>query len=204
MLAYTSCRGKLLFSISRHSHSLYTLFVVPGSISGVFRAPIRAIHTSGEQQLSCFVYLELLEGDPLTVQVTAVEYARRQREELLRREFGSWLLEDHIEQSVIATDLAGTVGASVAVLSPSEFLDRIILQPTTQLLPPSHIWHHFLLYNSSVLEQICYGALSVDTRRGRRTEYRESDILRHDTGTGGGDYSKARARRALERILLCA
>ena len=83
----------------------------PGSISGVFRAPIRAIHTSGEQQLACLVYLERLKDEPDTIHVTAVEYSRRQREKLLRREFGSWLLEDHIEKSVIATDLEGNVGA---------------------------------------------------------------------------------------------
>jgi len=87
----------------------------------VFRSPIRAIHTSGEMELSCFVHLELLEleragggdtDDPpedRICKLTAIEFSRQYRETKLRQEFGSWLLEEHIEKAVMATDPVGTV-----------------------------------------------------------------------------------------------
>jgi len=77
------------------------------SIHGVFRSPIRAIHTCGPEALACFVHISLL--DEHSFQLTAIEYSRSQREKKLRQEFGSWLLEEHIEKSVIATDPIGTV-----------------------------------------------------------------------------------------------
>jgi PAS domain S-box-containing protein len=43
------------------------------------------------------------------VLLSAFELSRQYREKMLRQEFGSWLLEDHIEQAVIATDPLGTV-----------------------------------------------------------------------------------------------
>ncbi|CAB9506203.1 sensor kinase/phosphatase LuxQ [Seminavis robusta] len=80
-------------------------------IQGVFRSPIRAIHLSNEQELSCFVHIQVApaSSSDSSFILTAVEYSRKHRENLLRQEFGSWLLEDHIEQAVIATDPLGTV-----------------------------------------------------------------------------------------------
>lgn len=79
-------------------------------------------------ELACFVYLELVvddndkngeecttttnnnnSDDELWFHITAIEYSRQHREQLLRQEFGSWLLEEHIESSVIATDPVGKV-----------------------------------------------------------------------------------------------
>ena len=73
----------------------------------VFRSPIRAIHLSGPQELCCCVHLE--PASSTTFFLTAMELSRPHRAQLLRREFGSWLLEEHIEKAVIATDPLGTV-----------------------------------------------------------------------------------------------
>lgn len=76
-----------------------------------FRSPIQPIHTAGELHLSCFVHLQLRQDDEdnNTIHVTALEYAREHRQNLLQQEFGSWLLEEHIESAVIATDLLGNI-----------------------------------------------------------------------------------------------
>jgi len=58
-------------------------------------------------ELACFVHLQLVEDD--RVCLTAIEFSREYRENKLRQEFGSWLLEEHIENSVIATDPDGTI-----------------------------------------------------------------------------------------------
>jgi PAS domain S-box-containing protein len=93
-------------------------------INGVFRSPLRAIHLCGVLEIATFAYVQLLrpelvgtepstaEGqDPsrLLVEITAVEYSRKHRQQLLQQEFGSWLLEEHIEKAVIATTLMGEI-----------------------------------------------------------------------------------------------
>jgi PAS domain S-box-containing protein len=75
-------------------------------VNGVFRSPMQAIHVCGELQIACMTHVEYC-GD--TLEVTALEYSRSHRETMLRQEFGSWLLEEHIEKSVIATTLLGEV-----------------------------------------------------------------------------------------------
>jgi hypothetical protein len=47
-------------------------------IEGVFRSPIRPIHTSGELCISCFVHM--LKGKGNVIHLTALEYAREHRE----------------------------------------------------------------------------------------------------------------------------
>ena len=103
----------------------------------VFRSPIRAIHASTEQELCCLVHVHMDSED--AVLLSAFELSRQHRENVLRQEFGSWLLEDHVEQAVIATDPVGTVvfwnrfasnlcqcsqleamGQSIMALTPSE------------------------------------------------------------------------------------
>jgi len=77
-------------------------------VRGVFRSPIRAIHTCGQTNLACFVRIQLnTERD--VIHLSAMEYSRRHRESLIQQEFGSWLLEEHVEQAVIATDAVGSV-----------------------------------------------------------------------------------------------
>jgi PAS domain S-box-containing protein len=94
-------------------------------MNGVFRSPLRAIHLCGALEISTFCHVQLLRQqdlvgtepatasgqDPirLLVEITAVEYSRKHRQQLLQQEFGSWLLEEHIEEAVIATTLMGEV-----------------------------------------------------------------------------------------------
>lgn len=88
-------------------------------IDDVFANPVRAIHVCGELQLACFVHLELLiptstttigsDSDSIIIHLTALEYSRAHCKNYLHQEFGSWLLEEHIEKAVIATTLQGTV-----------------------------------------------------------------------------------------------
>ena len=67
------------------------------------------------------------------VLLTAMELSRQYREKMLRQEFGSWLLEDHIEQAVIATDPVGTVvfwnrfASELYQYSPSEAMGQNIM-----------------------------------------------------------------------------
>lgn len=74
-----------------------------------FASPIRSIHTCGTTELSCFAQISLISDDGHTFQIEALEYSRTHRENLLRQQFGSWLLEDHLDQAVIATDMNGTI-----------------------------------------------------------------------------------------------
>ena len=85
-------------------------------IEGVFRSPIRAIHTCGVLEISTFTHIQWQEdvegsnGDERhLLEISAMEYSRKHRQDLLRQEFGSWLLEEHIEKAVIATTLMGDV-----------------------------------------------------------------------------------------------
>jgi len=75
-------------------------------LKGMAFASLTSIHVAGELHFCCFAHLEL-SGE--TVLLSAVEYSRSHRKKLLRQEFGSWLLEDHIEKAVIATTLTGEV-----------------------------------------------------------------------------------------------
>lgn len=77
-------------------------------LSAIFRSPIRSIHICGEQHIACFVQIEST-PDMEAFHLTALEYSRSHRESLIQQEFGSWLLEEHVEQAVIATDAVGTV-----------------------------------------------------------------------------------------------
>jgi hypothetical protein len=82
-------------------------------IHGVFCSPIRAIHTCGEEHLACFVRIEHSPTtDKEAFHLTALEYSRSHRESLIKQEFGSWLLEEHVEQAVIGTDATGNVVVS--------------------------------------------------------------------------------------------
>lgn len=128
-------------------------------IQGVFRSPIRAIHTSGVTELSCFAHIELLSDD--AVRLTAIEFSRKYREQKIRQEFGSWLLEEHIESAVIATDPIGTVvfwnrfasdlyqyskedamGRSIMELTPSEMTQEQGMEIFTRLQKGEH-WRGF-------------------------------------------------------------
>jgi PAS domain S-box-containing protein len=128
-------------------------------IQGVFRSPIRAIHTSGVTELSCFAHIKFTTRD--SVRVTAIEFSREYREQKLRQEFGSWLLEDHIESAVIATDPFGTIvfwnrfaselyqysreeamGRSVVELTPSEMTQEQGMEIFSHLQKGEH-WKGF-------------------------------------------------------------
>ncbi|KAL3897520.1 MAG: hypothetical protein SGPRY_013034 [Prymnesium sp.] len=74
---------------------------------GVTKSPQEAIHASGECELCCFTHIQLTSRD--RVELTALEYSRPHREQFLMQEFGSWLLEDHIEKAVIACSVSGEV-----------------------------------------------------------------------------------------------
>jgi PAS domain-containing protein len=82
-------------------------------LDDVFANPVKAIHVCGELQLACFVHLEVRKQQDASsraiILLTALEYSRSHRKTYLRQEFGSWLLNEHIESSVIATTLHGTV-----------------------------------------------------------------------------------------------
>lgn len=125
-------------------------------VQGIFRSPIQAIHTCGELQISCFVHLELSD-DAQAFHLTAMEYSREHRENMLRVEFGSWLLEEHIEKAVIATDPVGrvvfwnrfaselyqwdkeeAVGHSILELTPSEMTREQNTEIVGRLLNGEH------------------------------------------------------------------
>lgn len=76
-------------------------------LSGVFASPMRALHCCGELQMACFTHIELANNGML--HITACEYAREHRNGFLQEEFGFWLLNRHIEKSVIATTMTGEV-----------------------------------------------------------------------------------------------
>lgn len=116
------------------------------ALSGVFCSPMRAIHCCTELQLACFTHIERKQD---LLYITALEYDRTHRQEVLRREFGSWLLEEHIEKSVIATNLKGDIvfwnryatklyqyeaeealGRNIVELTPSE----VTLEQATEIM----------------------------------------------------------------------
>lgn len=84
-------------------------------LKGVFSSPMTAFHTSDPWQLSCFTHLQLVrlkeneKGASAVLKLSALEYSREHRSKLLQQEFGSWLLEEHIEKAVIATTTDGTI-----------------------------------------------------------------------------------------------
>lgn len=86
-------------------------------LDDVFVNPLQAIHICEDLQVACFTHLELVDqkpsssdvAAPVVIRVTALEYSRSHRKSLLRQEFSSWLLEEHIEKSVVATDMNGVV-----------------------------------------------------------------------------------------------
>jgi PAS domain S-box-containing protein len=90
-----------------------------------------------------------------------MELSRSYRDKLLRQEFGSWLLEDHIELAVIATDPIGTVvfwnrfaselyqynreeamGRNIMELTPSEMTQELGMEIFGKLLKGEH-WKGF-------------------------------------------------------------
>mmetsp|Transcript_3577 Transcript_3577/g.8156 ORF Transcript_3577/g.8156 Transcript_3577/m.8156 type:complete len:881 (+) Transcript_3577:3-2645(+) len=77
-------------------------------LDGVFRSPMEAIHLCGELEIATFVHLERQKEDGILT-ITAIEYSRKHRKKLLRQEFGSWVLEEHIEKAVIATTVMGEI-----------------------------------------------------------------------------------------------
>ena len=130
-------------------------------IHGVFRSPIRAMHTCSELRLACFVRIELSADNDDAFHLLAVEYSRTHREKLLRQEFGLWLLEEHIENAVIATDAVGTVvfwnrfaselyqwtrheavGKNIIHLTPSELTQEQGMEIFSQLTKGQH-WKGF-------------------------------------------------------------
>ena len=58
--------------------------------------------------LSCFTHLSW-HNDHTVIKLVALEFSRDHRSQLLRQEFASWLVEEHIEKSVIATRADGTI-----------------------------------------------------------------------------------------------
>ena len=129
-------------------------------IHGVFRSPIRAIHTCGEEHLACFVSIQLT-PDGESFHLTALEYSRSHRESMIRQEFGSWLLEEHVEQAVIATDALGSVvfwnrfaselyqwtkeeaiGKNIMELTPSEMTQEQGMEIMGKLMQGQH-WKGF-------------------------------------------------------------
>lgn len=77
-------------------------------LNGIFCSPMRAIHTSDQLHLSCFTHI-YYDSQQNLFRISALEYSRKHRSQLLRQEFASWLVEEHIEKSVIATRADGTV-----------------------------------------------------------------------------------------------
>mmetsp|Transcript_42798 Transcript_42798/g.103298 ORF Transcript_42798/g.103298 Transcript_42798/m.103298 type:complete len:778 (+) Transcript_42798:668-3001(+) len=59
-------------------------------------------------EIAAFTHISVVDDDN-TIKIIAMEYSRNHREDLLRQEFGSWLLEEYIEKAVIATTLEGNV-----------------------------------------------------------------------------------------------
>jgi PAS domain S-box-containing protein len=84
----------------------------------------------------CFAHIELLDDDEDYFVLEALEYSRQHREDLLRQEFGSWMLEDKIESSVIATDPMGSIvfwnrfAAELYQWNREEVLGRSIIEVT--------------------------------------------------------------------------
>lgn len=95
------------------------------------------------------------------IMLSAMELSRQYREKLLREEFGSWLVEDCIEQAVIATDPVGTVvfwnrfaselyqyspveaiGQNIMGLTPSEMTQDQGMEIFSQLQKGKH-WKGF-------------------------------------------------------------
>jgi PAS domain S-box-containing protein len=129
-------------------------------LHGVFRSPIRAIHTCGEKHLACFVSIQLT-PDGESFHLIALEYSRSHRESMIRQEFGSWLLEEHVEQAVIATDALGLVvfwnrfaselyqwtkeeaiGKNIMELTPSEMTQEQGMEIMGKLMQGQH-WKGF-------------------------------------------------------------
>jgi PAS domain-containing protein len=162
-------------SRSRCFESLNLVLSAPGvdptqdrsPIDDVFANPVQAIHVCGELQLACFVHLELrwepAEADETEssalriIRFTGLEYSRSHRQRYLRQEFGSWLLEEHIESSVIATTMQGQVcfwnrfatelygysreeamGQSVMELTPSEMTQEQAVEIFAKLSKGEH------------------------------------------------------------------
>ncbi|EEC48608.1 ethylene receptor 1 [Phaeodactylum tricornutum CCAP 1055/1] len=73
-------------------------------IEGIFASPEGLFHSCGVDQIACFTHVTL-EDDQILV--TALEYDRQHRADLLRQEFGFWLLKHQVEKAVIATTLGG-------------------------------------------------------------------------------------------------
>jgi PAS domain S-box-containing protein len=146
-------------STSDSAATTKTSLVDRSPLQGVFRSPIRAIHTSGVTELSCFTHIQFVRQD--TIHITAIEFSREYREQKLRQEFGSWLLEDHIESAAIATDPLGTVvfwnrfaselyqytkeeamGRNIMELTPSEMTQEQGMEIFSLLLRGEH-WKGF-------------------------------------------------------------
>jgi hypothetical protein len=73
-------------------------------IEGIFASPEGLFHSCGVDHIACFTHVTL-EDDQILV--TALEYDRQHRADLLRQEFGFWLLKHQVEKAVIATTLGG-------------------------------------------------------------------------------------------------
>lgn len=75
-------------------------------IEGIFASPEGLFHSCGVDHIACFTHVTL-EDDQILV--TALEYDRQHRADLLRQEFGFWLLKHQVEKAVIATTLGGDI-----------------------------------------------------------------------------------------------
>ena len=68
-------------------------------------SPLRkAFHSGTEQEISCFTSITLLENDgcePKLV-LTALEYSRKRRKQLVQQEFGAWLVRNCVKEAVMA------------------------------------------------------------------------------------------------------
>jgi hypothetical protein len=68
-------------------------------------------HSGSEVQLSCFTMIELSEeeeGMPM-IKLVAIEYSREHRKDLVRQEFGSWLVHSCVDNAVVATRPSGDI-----------------------------------------------------------------------------------------------
>jgi hypothetical protein len=75
-------------------------------------APARdGFHSGSEVQLSCFAQIKLSEeeeGMPM-IKLVAIEYSREHRKDLVGKEFGSWLVHNCIENTLVAARPSGEI-----------------------------------------------------------------------------------------------
>jgi hypothetical protein len=78
-----------------------------------YASPARdGFHSGSEVQLSCFTLIEFSEkeeeGMPM-IKLVAIEHSREHREDLVGKEFGSWLVHNCVDNAVVAARPSGAI-----------------------------------------------------------------------------------------------